>query len=138
MGGKNINILVLDEENSVFSELPRFLEDKGYNVVSSNDSEQAFEYLKKNAVHIAIVDISVPSIEGISLLGMIKDANVLTQIIMMGTSVTADKLIASFESGVNDFILKHSSTLDHVASVVEESEKKLLRWQNVFKNLGVI
>ena len=133
MSNKNINVLIIDDEESILSSLRRLLEDKGYNVVTNTDPAAAIEYMRNNIVHIALIDITMPNLDGLSALSMIKDVNSITQIIMMSAYATTDRVIAALENGANDFLLKPFTNLEHVVSIVEESEKKLVRWQGVLK-----
>lgn len=135
---KNINVLIIDDEESILSSLRRLLEDKGYNVITNSDPAAAIEYMRSNIVHIAMIDITMPNLDGLSVLSMIKDVNSLTQIIMMSAYATTDRVIAALENGANDFLLKPFNNLEHVVSIVEESEKKLVRWQGVLKQLGAL
>ena len=138
MSNKNINVLILDDEESILSSLRRLLEDKGYNVVTNSNPAAAIEYMRNNIVHIALVDITMPNMDGLSVLSMMKEVNGLTQIIMMSAYATTDRVIAALENGANDFLLKPFNNLEHVVSIVEESEKKLIRWQGVIKQLGAL
>ncbi len=135
---KNINVLIIDDEESILSSLRRLLEDKGYNVVTNSNPAAAIEYMRNNIVHIALVDITMPNMDGLSALSMMKEVNGLTQIIMMSAYATTDRVIAALENGANDFLLKPFDNLEHVVSIVEESEKKLIRWQGVIKQLGAL
>lgn len=138
MSNKNINVLILDDEESILSSLRRLLEDKGYNVVTNSNPAAAIEYMRNNIVHIALVDVTMPNMDGLSALSMMKEVNGLTQIIMMSAYATTDRVIAALENGANDFLLKPFNNLEHVVSIVEESEKKLIRWQSVIKQLGAL
>ena len=138
MSNKNINVLIIDDEESILSSLRRLLEDKGYNVVTNTNPAAAIEYMRNNIVHIALVDITMPNMDGLSALSMMKEVNGLTQIIMMSAYATTDRVIAALENGANDFLLKPFNNLEHVVSIVEESEKKLIRWQGVIKQLGAL
>ena len=138
MNKKNINVLIIDDEESILSSLRRLLEDKGYNVVTNTNPAAAIEHMRNNIVHIALVDITMPTIDGLSALSMMKEVNGLTQIIMMSAYATTDRVIAALENGANDFLLKPFNNLEHVVSIVEESEKKLIRWQVVIRQLGAI
>jgi DNA-binding NtrC family response regulator len=138
MNKKNINVLIIDDEESILTSLRRLLEDKGYNVVTYTNPSAAIEYMRNNIVHIALVDITMPTIDGLSALSMMKEVNGLTQIIMMSAYATTDRVIAALENGANDFLLKPFDNLGHIVSIVEESEKKLVRWQAVIKQLGAL
>lgn len=138
MNMKNINVLIIDDEESILSSLRRLLEDRGYNVFTYTNPSAAIEYMRNNIVHIALVDITMPTIDGLSALSMMKEVNGLTQIIMMSAYATTDRVIAALENGANDFLLKPFDNLGHIVSIVEESEKKLVRWQAVIKQLGAL
>ena len=138
MNRQNINILVIDSDENVLSALGGLLSNKGYSVRTEKNPENAVEYLKNNIVQIAMIDLTLPDIEGIPVLEKIREASALTQIIIMSASTAPEKVIASLESGANDFIVKPFENLEHVAEIVEESEKKLLRWQNVLKHSGAV
>ncbi len=138
MSNKNINVLIIDDEESILSSLRRLLEDKGYNVVTNTNPAAAIEYMRNNIVHIALVDITMPNMDGLSALSMMKDVNGITQIIMMSAYATPERVIAALENGANDFLLKPFNNLEYVVSIVEKSEKKLLRWQGVLKQLGAL
>ena len=138
MNKKNINVLIIDDEESILSSLRRLLEDKGYNVVTNSNPAAAIEYMRNNIIHIALVDITMPNMDGLSALSMMKEVNGLTQIIMMSAYATTDRVIAALENGANDFLLKPFNNLEHIVSIVEESEKKLIRWQSVIRQLGAI
>ncbi|MBP5406790.1 response regulator [bacterium] len=138
MSRQNINVLVVDSEESFLSGIRGVLENRGYTVHAYSDPEKALRYLRSSIVQIALIDIATPDIGGMSFVGAVKEAAAMTQIIMTGAYVTADRVIAALESGANDFILKPFSSLEQIASVVEESEKKLIRWQDVLKRLGAV
>ena len=127
---KNINVLIIDKADGG---LCKFLEDKGY-TVCVRKPEEAQEYLKNNLVHIAIVDVT----DGNQAFGIVRDANGFTQIIATSSLATLENVVASMENGANDFILKPFENMEHVFSIVEESEKKLKRWQTVLKHLGAL
>lgn len=138
MNRQNFNILILDRDETLLSDLCGFLSGKGYNVRTYSDPEKAVEYIKNNTVHIALVDLTMSDAKGISAVSAVKEAGVLTQIIVMSPYVASEKVIAMLESGVNDFLLKPFGNFDYIAEIIEESTKKLIRWQNVLKHLGAV
>lgn len=138
MNRQNINILVVDDEESVLAAVCGILRACGYNVKACSKPEDALDYAENNVVHIALVDFSMPNIDGISFVSMIREISSLTQIIMMCAYATSDRIVAAIENGACDFILKPFINPDAVASVVEVSERKLERLQGVLRELGVL
>lgn len=138
MSRQNINVMIIDSDENILAALRGLLEAKGYTVLTYSDPEKAVEYLRNNTVHIAMIDSAAPDVEGMSVVGAVKEASTLTQIIISSSDTAPERVIASLEGGANDFILKPFENLDHVAAIVEESEKKLIRWQSVLKHLGAV
>ena len=130
MNRKNLNILIVDKEDGG---LGRILEDKGY-TVCVRKPEEVQEFVKNNLVHIALIDVT----DGNQVFGTVREANGLTQMIAVSARATVENVIAAMENGANDFIFKPYMNMDNIVSIVEESEKKLVRWQTVLKNLGAL
>lgn len=138
MNKKNIRILILDDEESILSSLKRVIEARGYAVVTKSKPEEALEYVRNNIVHVALVDILMPGMDGITVLNIIKEISGLTQVIMMSAYSTIDRIVSSLESGANDFLLKPFENIDELMGVVELSVQKLERWKKVLTESGAI
>lgn len=140
MNRKNINILVLDNEESVLSYLKKLLEDRGYTVITKNKPEEAIDYVRNHVVHIALIELLMPNTDGVAILNIVKEISGLTQIIMMSADSAVDRIVSALENGANDFLLKpfNSSNSDFFFSIVEESEKKLARWQKILEQTGAL
>ncbi|HNW15771.1 MAG TPA: response regulator [bacterium] len=138
MDRKNITILILDDEENILSSLKRILEGTGYTVVTKNKPEDAVDFVRNNVVHIALVDVLMPNMDGITVLNIVKEISGLTQVIMMSAYSTIDRIVSALENGANDFLLKPFDNIELFISIVEESEKKLLRWQDILSQTGAI
>ena len=63
-----IKILVVDDEEIVRITLEAFLEDEGFDVISTNSGEEALEKLASENVDIGIIDMRLPGIDGNTLI----------------------------------------------------------------------
>ena len=138
MDRKNINVLVLDDEENILSILRRILEGSGYTVITKQKPEEAIDYIRNHVVHIALVDVLMPNMDGITVLNIVKEISGLTQVVMMSAYSTIDRIVSALENGANDFMLKPFDNIELFISIVEESEKKLLRWQDILSKTGAI
>jgi two-component system OmpR family response regulator len=59
-----INVLVVDDEAMIRRNLCAYLEDEGFIMFSAVSSEEALQLLEKQNIHIAIVDIRLPNMDG--------------------------------------------------------------------------
>ena len=64
-----LNLLVVDDDKDVCEYLEDFLTQDGYNVTTLNDPTQVVETLKAGDYHVCIVDLMMPKMSGIDLLG---------------------------------------------------------------------
>ena len=66
-------LLVVDDEEGIRKVLKITLSDLGYQVATAASGEEAFKYFKKNNPSIILTDIKMPGMNGIELLGKIKE-----------------------------------------------------------------
>jgi DNA-binding NtrC family response regulator len=64
MDVSNIKVLVVDDEIVVCSNVAAFLEDEGFTVFSANSGEEAFDFIMKQKIDVAIIDIRLPGMDG--------------------------------------------------------------------------
>lgn len=138
MNKKNIRILVLDDEENILSSLKRAIEARGYTVIVKSKPEEAIDYIRNNIVHVALLDILMPNMDGITVLNIVKEISGLTQVIMMSAYSTIDRIVSALESGANDFLLKPFDNIDELISVIDLSVEKLERWKKVLSESGAI
>ena len=66
MGEKEMyNILVCDDEREIVDAIEIYLMQEGYQIFKAYDGEEAIEILKKQEIHLLIMDIMMPKLDGI-------------------------------------------------------------------------
>ncbi len=138
MNKKNVTILILDDEENILSSLRRILETQGYTIVTKSKPEEAIDFVRNNVVHVALLDVLMPNMDGITVLNIIKEISGLTQVIMMSAYSTVDRIVSALENGANDFLLKPFENIDDFVKIVEKSINKLERWKKVLSETGAI
>lgn len=138
MDKKNIKVLILDDEENILSSLKRVLEASGYSVVTKSKPEDAIDYVRNNVVHIALLDVLMPNMDGITVLNIVKEISGLTQVIMMSAYSTIDRIVSALENGANDFLLKPFDNIDEFVNIVDKSASKLDRWKKVLVESGAV
>jgi DNA-binding NtrC family response regulator len=101
------NILLVDDEESVtfllqteFEEYPEFTVD------TSKDGGDAMNLVRKKVYDVAILDITMPRVDGIEVLKFIKENSPTTQVIMLTARADVKNAIASTRHGAYDFLSK--------------------------------
>ncbi|MCD6333891.1 MAG: response regulator [Candidatus Latescibacteria bacterium] len=99
-------ILIVDDDPSIRGMLSEFLTDLNYHILQAESGEQALGYLEPGPVHLALVDLKLPGMDGIETVKAIKekDANVL--IIMMTGYPSTESAVRALRYHVYDYLIK--------------------------------
>lgn len=100
-----MKILVLEDNQRLNATIVKRLEAKGYKVDSFADGKEAYNALDEGYMCF-ILDINVPSIDGIEILKKIRDFYHETPVIIISSSVELDIIRDAYNYGCNDFIKK--------------------------------
>ncbi len=106
MAGEQVKILVVDDEEGVRNLLQRMLEGAGYEVVSTEDGEEALYLVSQGDINIALLDIKMPTISGIELLNKITADYPDVCVIMATAVIDIQTAIDSLKLGASDYITK--------------------------------
>jgi DNA-binding NtrC family response regulator len=99
-------ILVLDDEQRILDELGEFLTDYDYLIYKANKPSEAMEYFANNTIDIAIVDIRMPEMDGLTFLKKIKAEYPNTEVIMISGHGDMDSVVTALRNGASDFFQK--------------------------------
>lgn len=100
-----MKILLLEDNERLNKTIVKRLEAKGYKVDSFVDGEKACEAVD-NGYTCFILDINVPSIDGIEILKRIREFNMDTPVIIISSTVELDVIRSSYNFGCNDYLKK--------------------------------
>jgi len=118
-----LNLLVVDDDKDVCEYLEDFLTHDGYNVTTINDPTQVVETLKQGEYHVCIVDLMMPKLSGIDLLGLIRKQDDDIAVIILTGYPSLETATASIEHDVSAYIKKPFS-VDEFRAVIERIAKK--------------
>ncbi len=110
------NILVCDDDKEIVNAIEIYLTKEGYNILKANNGKEALEVLEKNTVHLIILDIMMPKMDGIEALSEIRKDKSLPVIILSAKSEDEDK-IKGLNLGADDYVTKPFNPLELIARV---------------------
>lgn len=110
------NILVCDDDKEIVDAIEIYLQQEGYQILKAYDGEQALEVLKENEVHLLIIDIMMPKLDGIRATLKIRENSSIPIIILSAKSEDADKILG-LNVGADDYVTKPFNPLELVARV---------------------
>ena len=86
------NILVCDDDKEIVQAIEIYLGKEGYNILKAYNGRQALEILERNMVHLIILDIMMPKLDGIETLVQIRKEKALPVIMLSAKSEDEDKI----------------------------------------------
>lgn len=112
----NYNILVCDDEKDILDAIKIYLKAEGYKVFKAEDGARALEIIKENEIHLAIIDIMMPVMDGITLIMKMREKTNIPIIVLSAKSEVTDKIVG-LNVGADDYITKPFNAVELTARV---------------------
>ena len=110
------NILGCDDDKEIVDAIEIYLSQDGYKIYKAYDGEQAIQILDKEEIHLLIMDIMMPKLDGIRATLKIREYSSIPIIILSAKSEDTDKILG-LNIGADDYICKPFNPLELVARV---------------------
>ena len=136
------NILVCDDDREIVDAIEIYLEQEGYCVFKAYDGEEGLSVLRKNQIHLAIIDIMMPKLDGIHLVKELRKFSTIPVIFLSAKSEDADKILG-LNIGADDYVTKPFNPLELVARVKSNVRRyttlgKIVEKDNVYTSGGLV
>jgi DNA-binding response OmpR family regulator len=116
-------ILLIDDEESVRKSLAFILEDEGYVVDVAENGQEAIRKSKANLYNLALVDVRLPDMDGISLLPQMRETvPKMVKIVVTGYPSLANS-IGAVNNGADGYIIKPYS-VEHLLRTIKDHLQK--------------
>ena len=110
------NILVCDDDKEIVDAIEIYLQQEGYHILKAYDGEQALKVLGEQEIHLLIIDVMMPRLDGIRATLKIREESSIPIIILSAKSEDADKILG-LNIGAADYVTKPFNPLELVARV---------------------
>lgn len=111
-----VNILVVDDEEDIANLVEIHLVGEGYRIFKANNALDGLEIMKKNDIKLAVIDIMMPGIDGLTMVKKIRENSNIPIIMLSAKSSDLDKIIG-LGSGADDYVSKPFNPLELTARV---------------------
>ena len=111
-----MNILVCDDDREIVDAIEIYLSQEGYTILKAYDGMQALKILEENEVHLLIIDVMMPRLDGIRTTLKIREKSSIPIIILSAKSEDVDKILG-LNIGADDYVTKPFNPLELVARV---------------------
>ena len=110
------NILIVDDDKEIVDSISIYLKNEGYNIFKAYDGMQALDTIMNEEIHLILMDIMMPKLDGINATVKIREEKNIPIILVSAKSEDTDKIIG-LNIGADDYITKPFNLLELVARV---------------------
>ncbi|GKX68868.1 response regulator transcription factor [Inconstantimicrobium mannanitabidum] len=110
------SILVVDDEKEIRDAIEIYLRGEGYKIFKAGDGLEALEILEENEIHVMILDVMMPKLDGIRTCLKIRENNNIPIIMLSAKGEDGDKILG-LNIGADDYMTKPFNYLELVARV---------------------
>ncbi len=136
------NILVCDDDREIVDAIEIYLEQEGFKVYKAYDGEEGLSILRRNEIHLAIIDVMMPKLDGIHLVKALRKFSTIPVIFLSAKSEDADKILG-LNIGADDYVTKPFNPLELIARVKSNVRRftslgTLIEKENVYTSGGLV
>ncbi|MEL7648023.1 MAG: response regulator transcription factor [Sedimentibacter sp.] len=111
-----MNILVCDDDIEIVEAIEVYLKGDGYNIIKCYSGLEAVEAIQNNDVHLVIMDVMMPGMDGIKATTKIREIKNIPVIMVTAKSEESD-IVLGLNMGADDYITKPFNPLELIARV---------------------
>ena len=110
------NVLICDDQPDIVNALKIYLTPEGYNLFEAFTGTQAVEIAKNNDIHLILLDVMMPVMDGITATSKIREFSNAPIILLTAKSETEDKVLG-LNMGADDYVTKPFNPVELLARV---------------------
>ena len=110
------NILVVDDDKEIVESIEIYLKNEGFNIFKAYNGIEALETLIEKEIHLILMDIMMPKLDGIKATIKIREEKNIPIILVSAKSEDTDKIMG-LNIGADDYITKPFNLLELIARV---------------------
>ena len=119
-----MKIMLVDDEERFLATTQKLLTKKGIDVVTATSGAEALETLNHKYIHVVILDVKMPGMDGNETLKEIKRQFPLVEVIMLTGHATVESAIDGLKSGATDYLMKPTDIDELMAKAREAFQKR--------------
>ena len=122
------NILICDDEKDIVNALKIYLNDTNYHFLEAFDGEEAVHMVETNEVHLVLMDIMMPKLDGIQAMIKIRERSNVPVILLTAKGEDSDKVLG-LTVGADDYITKPFNPIEVRQSQIPTASLYAAGWR---------
>ena len=136
------HVLIVEDDKEIREGVKIYLKSKGYEVSEAADGVEGLEIIKKEEIHLAIVDVMMPRMDGITMTMKLREKYDFPVIFLSAKSEEVDKILG-LDMGADDYVTKPFTPMELLARVNSQLRRyrkfmEKLEKKEIMKNIYVI
>ena len=127
------NVLIVEDEKEISDAIAIYLNNQGYNVFKACNGIKGLEIIEKETLHLAIVDIMMPKMDGITMVMKLRENHEFPVIMLTAKSEEMDKIMG-LNIGADDYVTKPFNPMELLARVNSQL-RRYSKYLRVINNL---
>ncbi len=111
------HILIVEDDKEIREGIEIYLKSQGYVVFLAEDGIEGLEVIKKEEIHLAIVDVMMPRMDGITMMIKVREQGYDFPVIMLSAKSEEVDKIMGLNMGADDYVTKPFTTMELLARV---------------------
>ncbi|MBR0598177.1 response regulator transcription factor [Sinanaerobacter chloroacetimidivorans] len=137
-----MNILICDDDKEIANAIEVYLRNEGYGIFKAYDGIEALDVIRKEEIHLVLMDIMMPRLDGMRTTMKIREEKNIPIIMLSAKSEDYDK-ITGLNIGADDYITKPFNPLELIARVKSQLRRyvnlgSMEKKTGVFKSGGLM
>ncbi len=121
-----IRVLLVDDEEKFIISNAKLLSKRGYETLTALDAREALKILQTHDVHVAVLDVKMPGMDGMALLQEIKHRYPLVEVVMLTGHATFESAVSGLKIGASDYLMKPCQISDLIEKIQQAHDKRKL------------
>ena len=126
-------MMIVDDEERFLSTTRKLLEKKGFDVQTASSGGDALEMLRTSPVHVVVLDVKMPGMDGVATLREIKRQFPMVEVIMLTGHATVESAIEGLKSGAVDYLMKPAD----IEEIIEKATQAFNRRTDIEEKIRV-
>jgi two-component system OmpR family response regulator len=101
-----MRILVVEDDRKIASFIVKGLKQSGFSVDCASDGEQALSHFRRVAYDAAVLDVMLPKLDGLSVLGQLRREKNLVPVLILSAQASVENRVAGLQAGGDDYLTK--------------------------------
>lgn len=127
------HVLVVEDDKEIREGVKIYLKSQGYEVFEASDGMEGLEIIEKEEIHLAVVDVMMPRMDGISMTIKLREKYDFPVIFLSAKSEEVDKIMG-LNMGADDYVTKPFTPMELLARV----NSQLRRYKRFMERLGTV